>query len=154
MNVPTRVGFQTPYTNITLDLQPSPVYKDQPAIIGGKLQKETYGDFQKEMDMLNQALLEVMLEGDAKSRVFTFPIPTYNIDKNFNWDDEKLNYLWDSTAKFGLPYFANFINSDMKPEDVRSMCCRLRLDLRELRKKRRRVFWLGSAHGEHWRCNH
>ncbi len=122
MNVPTRVGFQTPYTNITLDLQPSPVYKDQPAIIGGKLQKETYGDFQKEMDMLNQALLEVMLEGDAKSRVFTFPIPTYNIDKNFNWDDEKLNYLWDSTAKFGLPYFANFINSDMKPEDVRSMC--------------------------------
>jgi len=135
MNVPTRVGFQTPYTNITLDLQPSPVYKDQPAIIGGKLQKETYGDFQKEMDMLNQALLEVMLEGDAKSRVFTFPIPTYNIDKNFNWDDEKLNYLWDSTAKFGLPYFANFINSDMKPEDVRSMCCRLRLDLRELRKK-------------------
>lgn len=135
MNVPTRVGFQTPYTNITLDIHPSPVYKDQPVVIGGKLQKETYSDFQEEMDMFNKAFLEVMLAGDAKSRVFTFPIPTYNIDKNFDWDDPKLNYLWESTAKFGLPYFANFVNSDMKPEDVRSMCCRLRLDLRELRKK-------------------
>lgn len=135
INVPTRVGFQTPYTNITLDLQPSPVYKDQPVIIGGELQKETYGDFQKEMDMFNQAFLEVMLEGDAKGRVFTFPIPTYNIDRDFNWQDEKLNYLWEATAKYGLPYFANFVNSSMKPEDVRSMCCRLRLDLRELQKR-------------------
>jgi len=128
INVPTRVGFQTPYTNITLDLKPSPVYKDQPVVIGGELQKETYGDFQKEMDMLNQAFLEVMLAGDAKGRVFTFPIPTYNITKDFNWDDEQLNYLWEATAKYGIPYFANFVNSDMEPEDVRSMCCRLRLD--------------------------
>ncbi len=135
INVPTRVGFQTPYTNITLDLKPSPVYKDQPVVIGGELQKETYGDFQKEMDMLNQAFLEVMLAGDAKGRVFTFPIPTYNITKDFNWDDEQLNYLWEATAKYGIPYFANFVNSDMEPEDVRSMCCRLRLDLRELQKR-------------------
>jgi len=135
INVPTRVGFQTPYTNITLDLKPSPVYKDQPVVIGGEAQKETYSDFQKEMDMLNQAFLEVMLAGDAKGRVFTFPIPTYNITKDFNWDDKQLNYLWEATAKYGIPYFANFVNSDMKPEDVRSMCCRLRLDLRELQKR-------------------
>ena len=135
INVPTRVGFQTPYTNVTLDLQPSPVYKDQPVIIGGELQKETYSEFQKEMDIFNKAFLEVMLTGDAKGRVFTFPIPTYNIDKDFNWEDKTLDYLWEATAKYGLPYFANFVNSSMEPEDVRSMCCRLRLDLRELRKK-------------------
>ena len=135
MNVPTRVGFQTPYTNITLDLTPSPVYKDQGVIIGGKMQESVYGEYQKEMDMLNRALMEVMLEGDAKGRVFTFPIPTYNITKNFDWENKNLSYLWDATAKYGLPYFANFVNSDMKPEDVRSMCCRLRLDLRQLEKR-------------------
>jgi len=135
MNVPTRVGFQTPYTNITLDLNPSPVYKDQPVIIGGELQKETYGEFQEEMNVFNKALLEVMLEGDAKGRVFTFPIPTYNIDPEFDWENKAIDYLWEATAKYGLPYFANFVNADMKPEDVRSMCCRLRLDLRQLERR-------------------
>lgn len=135
INVPTRVGFQTPYTNITLDLNPSPVYKNQPVIIGGKLQKETYGDFQEEMNIFNKAFLEVMLAGDAKGRVFTFPIPTYNIDKAFDWENKTIGYLWEATAKYGLPYFANFMNSDMKPEEVRSMCCRLRLNLKELEKR-------------------
>lgn len=132
INVPTRVGFQTPFTNITLDLKPSSLFKDMPVIIGGKPQAETYGDFQKEMDMLNQAFLEVMIEGDAKGRVFTFPIPTYNITKDFDWDAPQLNYLWEATAKYGIPYFSNFINSDMDPNDARSMCCRLRLDTRKL----------------------
>jgi len=125
----------TPYTNITLDLNPSPVYKNQPVIIGGKLQKETYGDFQEEMNVFNKAFLEVMLAGDAKGRVFTFPIPTYNIDKAFDWENKTIDYLWAATAKYGLPYFANFMNSDMKPEEVRSMCCRLRLNLKELEKR-------------------
>jgi len=132
INVPTRVGFQTPFTNITLDLKPSSLFKDMPVIIGGKPQVETYGEFQKEMDMLNQAFLEVMIEGDAKGRVFTFPIPTYNITKDFDWDAPQLNYLWEATAKYGIPYFSNFINSDMDPNDARSMCCRLRLDTRKL----------------------
>ena len=132
INVPTRVGFQTPFTNITLDLKPSSLFKDMSVIIGGKPQAETYGEFQKEMDMLNQAFLEVMIEGDAKGRVFTFPIPTYNITKDFDWDAPQLNYLWEATAKYGIPYFSNFINSDMDPNDARSMCCRLRLDTRKL----------------------
>ena len=132
INVPTRVGFQNPFTNITLDLKPSSLFKDMPVIIGGKPQAETYSEFQKEMDMLNQAFLEVMIEGDAKGRVFTFPIPTYNITKDFDWDAPQLNYLWEATAKYGIPYFSNFINSDMDPNDARSMCCRLRLDTRKL----------------------
>jgi ribonucleoside-triphosphate reductase len=132
INVPTRVGFQTPFTNITLDLKPSSLFKDMPVIIGGKPQAETYGEFQKEMDMLNQAFLEVMIEGDAKGRVFTFPIPTYNITRDFDWDAPQLNYLWEATSKYGIPYFSNFINSDMNPDDARSMCCRLRLDTRKL----------------------
>lgn len=132
INVPTRVGFQTPFTNITLDLLPPKIYKDSPVIIGGEPQKETYGDFQHEMDLVNQAFLEVMIEGDAKGRVFTFPIPTYNITKDFDWEDPKLNYLWEATAKYGIPYFSNFVNSDMDPDDARSMCCRLRLDTRKL----------------------
>ena len=132
INVPTRVRFQTPFTNITLDLKPSSLFKDMPVIIGGKPQAETYSEFQKEMDMLNQAFLEVMIEGDAKGRVFTFPIPTYNITKDFDWDAPQLNYLWEATAKYGIPYFSNFINSDMDPNDARSMCCRLRLDTRKL----------------------
>jgi ribonucleoside-triphosphate reductase len=135
MNVPTRVGFQTPFTNLTFDLTVSPVYKDQPVVIGGKLQNKIYSEFQEEMDMLNRAFLEVMLEGDAKGRVFTFPIPTYSITKDFNWDNENIELLWQVTAKYGIPYFSNFISSDMKPEDVRSMCCRLRLDTRHLQKK-------------------
>ncbi|MDR1940888.1 MAG: ribonucleoside triphosphate reductase [Endomicrobium sp.] len=135
VNVPTRVGFQTPFTNLTMDLTVAPHYKDEPVIIGGQRREKKYGEFQKEMDMLNQAFLELMLDGDAKGRVFTFPIPTYNITKDFDWDNPNINALWDITAKYGIPYFANFINSDMKPEDARSMCCRLRIDNRELQKR-------------------
>jgi ribonucleoside-triphosphate reductase (formate) len=135
INVPTRVGFQTPFTNVTLDVTVPKYYADQPVIIGGALQKDTYGDFQTEMNMFNKAFLQVMAEGDAKGRVFTFPIPTYNITKNFDWDDKNLDDLWEMTAKYGVPYFSNFINSDMNPEDARSMCCRLRIDNRELQKR-------------------
>ncbi|MBF0385961.1 MAG: ribonucleoside triphosphate reductase [Candidatus Omnitrophica bacterium] len=135
INVPTRVGFQTPFTNITMDLQPPSHFADQPVIIGGELKKETYKEFQKEMDMFNRAFLEVMVEGDAKGRVFTFPIPTYNITKDFDWENQNLEMLWAVTAKYGIPYFSNFVNSDMSPEDARSMCCRLRLDNRELRSR-------------------
>lgn len=135
MNVPTRVGFQTPFTNVTLDLHPPSYLKNMPVIIGGKSQKEKYGDFQKEMDMFNQAFAEVLTQGDANSKPFTFPIPTYNITPEFDWSNSKLNSIWEMTAKYGIPYFANFINSDMKPDDARSMCCRLRLDKRELKKR-------------------
>ncbi|MDD5145993.1 MAG: ribonucleoside triphosphate reductase [Candidatus Pacebacteria bacterium] len=132
MAIPTRVGFQTPFTNVTLDIKPSPTLAKQPVIIGGQPQKETYGEFQAEMDIFNRAFYETLMEGDAKGRPFTFPIPTVNITKDFNWDDQNLNPLWEATAKYGVNYFSNFINSDMKPEDVRSMCCRLRLDNKEL----------------------
>lgn len=135
VNVPTRVGFQTPFTNITMDLTVPSYFADQGVIIGGQPQKETYKEFQKEIDIFNKAFLEVMLEGDAKGRVFTFPIPTYNMTKDFDWDNLNLELLWKMTAKYGIPYFSNFINSDMKPEDARSMCCRLRLDNRELRSR-------------------
>ncbi|MCK4386888.1 MAG: ribonucleoside triphosphate reductase [Candidatus Pacebacteria bacterium] len=135
MNVPTRVGFQTPFTNITLDLLVSPNFAKLPAIIGGAPQKESYDKFQKEMDIFNKAFLEILLEGDAKGRVFTFPIPTYNITKDFDWDNPNLKLLWEITARYGIPYFSNFINSDMKPEDSRSMCCRLRLDTKKLEKR-------------------
>ena len=132
MNVPTRVGFQTPFSNVTMDLTVPSYYKDQAAIIGGELMEETYGDFQEEMNMINKAFFEVMMEGDASGRVFTFPIPTYNVTKDFDWDNPQLNGLWEMTAKYGIPYFSNFINSDMNPEDARSMCCRLRIDNRQL----------------------
>ncbi len=135
INVPTRVGFQTPFTNITLDLTVPSTLRDHPVIIGGKPMKETYSDFQDEMDIFNRAFLEVMLEGDARGRVFTFPIPTYNITKDFDWDNPNIELLWEVTSKYGIPYFSNFINSDMNPEDARSMCCRLRLDNRQLRKR-------------------
>lgn len=135
INVPTRVGFQTPFTNVTMDLQAPDHFADMQVIIGGVQQKETYKEFQEEMDMFNRAFFEVMTEGDGAGRVFTFPIPTYNITKNFNWDNPNLVGLWEMTAKFGIPYFSNFINSDMKPEDARSMCCRLRLDNRKLDKR-------------------
>ncbi|MBN2843551.1 MAG: ribonucleoside triphosphate reductase [Sedimentisphaerales bacterium] len=135
VNVPTRVGFQTPFTNITLDLQPPATLADSPVIIGGELQDKTYNQFQAEMDMFNRAFLEVMAQGDAHGRVFTFPIPTYNIGRDFNWDNPNLDLLWQVTARYGIPYFANFVNSDMHPEDARSMCCRLRLDLRHLEKR-------------------
>ncbi|MEN6489465.1 MAG: ribonucleoside triphosphate reductase, partial [Smithella sp.] len=132
INVPTRVGFQTPFTNVTLDVTVPKYYADQNVIVGGMPQKETYKEFQKEMDLFNKAFLQVMADGDAKGRVFTFPIPTYNITKDFEWDDPNMYDLWEMTAKYGVPYFSNFINSDMNPEDARSMCCRLRIDNREL----------------------
>ncbi len=135
LNVPTRVGFQTPFTNLTMDLQPPATLKDTAVIIGGKRQEYTYGEFQHEMNMINTAFLEIMSEGDANGRVFTFPIPTYNISSDFDWDNENLDSLWKVTAKYGIPYFANFVNSDLSIEDARSMCCRLRLDTRELEKR-------------------
>ncbi|MEK7611635.1 MAG: ribonucleoside triphosphate reductase [Patescibacteria group bacterium] len=135
MNIPTRVGFQTPFTNITLDLHAPKTLGEEAVIIGGKPQTVKYNEFQKEMDMFNRALAEVMMEGDANGRVFTFPIPTYNITRDFDWENPVLEPLWEMTAKYGIPYFSNFVNSDMNPEDARSMCCRLRLDNRELRKR-------------------
>jgi len=147
MNVPTRVGFQTPFSNITIDLTPSVNFKDAQVIIGGKMQKETYGEFQKEMDMLNNALFEVMEEGDAAGRVFTFPIPTVNITKDFDWENPNLEGLWKITAKYGIPYFSNFISSEMKPEDTRSMCCRLRLDLDELDRRGGGLFGANALTG-------
>jgi ribonucleoside-triphosphate reductase len=122
MNVSTRVGFQTPFSNITMDITCPKALAKESVVIGGVPQKESYGEFQKEMDMINQAFAEVMMEGDADSRVFTFPIPTYNIGKDFNWDDDRYEPIWEMTAKYGIPYFANFVNSDMDPEDARSMC--------------------------------
>lgn len=135
INIPTRVGFQTPFTNITMDLCVSSTHKDRPAILGGTELDVTYSDFQPEMDMFNKAFAEVMMEGDAKGRVFTFPIPTYNITADFDWDNPNLDMIWKMTGKYGIPYFSNFVNSDMSPEDARSMCCRLRLDNRELLKR-------------------
>jgi len=133
--IPTRVGFQTPFLNVTLDIKPPASLAHQPVIIGGVAQKENYGDFQEEMNIFNRAFAEVMTEGDAKGRVFTFPIPTYNITQDFDWDNPALQGIWEMTAKYGVPYFANFINSDMNVDDARSMCCRLRLDNRELYKR-------------------
>lgn len=135
INIPTRVGFQTPFTNITMDLFVPSTLKDEPVIIGGKHQEDTYADYQEEMDILNKAFATVMMKGDAKGRVFTFPIPTYNITEDFNWDNPNLDPIWKMTGKYGIPYFSNFVNSDMSPDDARSMCCRLRLDNRELRKR-------------------
>ncbi|MBS7607818.1 MAG: ribonucleoside triphosphate reductase [Candidatus Bathyarchaeia archaeon] len=135
MNVPTRVGFQTPFTNVTLDLEVPEFMKDEPVIIGGKVMDATYGDMEKEMEMFNLAFAEVLSKGDAKGRVFTFPIPTYCITKDFDWDSPVSQKIFEVAAKYGAPYFSNFVNSDMKPEDVRSMCCRLRIDNRELRKR-------------------
>ena len=135
MNVPTRVGFQTPFTNVTLDLKVPRYMANEPVIIGGQFQKTTYGDHQPEMDLFNRAFAEVMLEGDMQGRPFTFPIPTYNITEDFDWENPVLDPVWEMTAKYGIPYFSNFVNSDMHPEDARSMCCRLRIDNRELRSR-------------------
>ena len=132
VNVPTRVGFQTPFTNVTLDLECPSYMMGQPVVIGGELAQTNYGDHQKEMNIFNKAFLEVLSEGDANGRVFTFPIPTYNITKDFNWDNPVIENLWEASAKYGIPYFSNFVNSDMSPEDARSMCCRLRIDNRQL----------------------
>jgi len=135
INVPTRVGFQTPFTNITMDLTPGTTTGEENVIIGGKIMPEKYKEFQPEMDMINLAFAELMMEGDAKGRVFTFPIPTYNITNDFKWESPVATKIFEMTAKYGIPYFSNFVNSDMNPDDARSMCCRLRLDNRELRKR-------------------
>ena len=135
MNVPTRVGFQAPFTNLTLDLTVPDFMKNEAVLYNGKVTQDTYGDMTKEMEMFNLAFAEGMRQGDSKGRVFTFPIPTYNITKDFDWDSPVSQAIFEVTAKYGVPYFSNFVNSDMKPEDVRSMCCRLRIDNRELRKR-------------------
>ncbi len=135
MNIPTRVGFQTPFTNITLDLTVPEFLKSQPVIIGGKIMDRTYGEFQNEMNMFNKAFAESMTDGDAGGRPFTFPIPTYNITKDFQWENKEYDCIWEMTSRYGIPYFSNFVNSDLSPDDVRSMCCRLRLDKRDLKKR-------------------
>lgn len=135
INVPTRVGFQTPFTNITMDLIVPDFLKNEQIVWGGVVQKEVYADYQPEITMLNKAFAEIMLEGDANGSLFTFPIPTYNITSDFDWNNPEFDKIWQMTAKYGIPYFSNFVNSDMKPDDVRSMCCRLRLDKRELIKR-------------------
>ena len=135
LNVPTRVGFQAPFSNITLDIKVPKTLRDEPVIIGGEYQGTTYGEYQAEMDMFNKAFCEVMTEGDAQGRVFSFPIPTINVTKDFEWNSEVVNAIFDMTTKYGIPYFANYINSDLSPEDAVSMCCRLRLDVRELKKR-------------------
>jgi ribonucleoside-triphosphate reductase len=143
LNVPTRWGTQTPFTNLTFDWTCPDDLKPQIPIIGGEEMKFAFGDLQKEMNMINKAYIEVMTKGDAKGRVFTFPIPTYNISKDFNWEGENVDILFEMTAKYGIPYFQNFINSDLSPSMIRSMCCRLQLDLRELLKRGNSLF--GSA---------
>jgi ribonucleoside-triphosphate reductase (formate) len=135
INIPTRVGFQTPFTNITMDLVVPEFMKNEPVVWGGEVLNEVYGGYQPEMTMLNKAFAEVMLKGDANGSLFSFPIPTYNITPEFDWENTDYESIWEMTAKYGIPYFSNFVNSDMKPDDVRSMCCRLRLDKRELNKR-------------------
>lgn len=143
LNVGSRWGSQCPFTNLTFDWNCPEDLKDKHPVIGGEELKETYGDFQKEMDMINRAFMEVMYKGDKDGRAFTFPIPTYNITDSFDWEHPNCEYLFKMTAKYGNPYFANYCNSDLKPTDIRSMCCRLRLDLRELLKRGNGLF--GSA---------
>ena len=148
VNTPSRWGTQAPFSNITLDWTVPPDLATQPAIVGGKAMDFTYGDCQKEMDMVNKAFLTIMLEGDYEGRGFQYPIPTYSITKDFCWEETENNrLLFEMTAKYGTPYFSNYINSDMEPSDVRSMCCRLRLDLRELRKKSGGYFGSGESTG-------
>ena len=148
VNTPSRWGTQAPFSNITLDWVCPADLADQPAIVGGKEMDFTYGDCKKEMDMVNKAFIEIMIEGDANGRGFQYPIPTYSITRNFDWSETENNkLLFEMTAKYGTPYFSNYINSDMEPSDVRSMCCRLRLDLRELRKKSGGFFGSGESTG-------
>ena len=135
INVPTRVGFQCPFSNLTFDIVVPRTLKDEAVIVGGKIQRETYGEFQKEMDLFNECFCEVMLEGDAHGRVFTFPIPTINVTNDFDWNSPVVNRFMEITCKYGIPYFSNYINSDLSPEDALSMCCRLRLDTKQLRKR-------------------
>lgn len=151
LNIASRWG-QCPFTNLTMDLVPPSDLKDMPVIIGGELQDTTYGEYQTEMDMLNKAFIETMIEGDAEGKIFTFPIPTYNIVKDFDWEGDVAKKLFELTCKFGSPYFANYLNSDMNPSDSRSMCCRLRLDLKELRRKNGGLFGSGELTGSSGVC--
>ncbi len=147
LNTTSRWGGQSPFTNLTFDLVPPAHIASEPVIIGGKLQDKTYAEFEKEMEWINRAFLEVMLEGDYHGRIFSFPIPTYNVTRDFPWESEVGELILKLTGKYGAPYFQNFINSDLKPEDVRSMCCRLQMDLRELRKRTGGLFGAGDLTG-------
>ena len=148
VNTPSRWGTQAPFSNITLDWEVPNDLKDRPAIVGGKEMDFTYGDCKKEMDMINKAFIEIMIDGDADGRGFQYPIPTYSITKDFDWSPTENNrLLFEMTSKYGTPYFSNYVNSDMEPSDIRSMCCRLRLDLRELRKKSGGFFGSGESTG-------
>jgi len=152
MNVPTRVGFQAPFSNLTFDLRVPPTFADRRAIVGGREMEESYGEFQEEMDMVNLAFIEVMMEGDAANRPFSFPIPTYNISSDFDWDGEITRRIVELTARYGTPYFANYLSTNMKPEDARSMCCRLRLDNRKVREHMEKLlFKLSGENSVHRR---
>jgi len=147
LNVPSRWGWQTPFSNLTFDWTIPGDMKDKPVIVGGEEQDSTYGDYQKEMDMINKAFLELMIQGDLKGRVFTFPIPTYNLTKDFDWDSPNANLLFEVTAKYGIPYFQNYIGTNMDPGDVRAMCCRLNLDQRELLRRPGNMWGPGDSTG-------
>src|SRR3989339_353335 len=147
INQTSRWGNQVPFTNLTFDWTVPEDMKKKKVIYGGKMLDETYGEYQKEMDMINKSFIEVMTKGDMNGRVFTFPIPTYNITKDFDWDSENANLLFEMTAKYGTPYFQNFVNSSLSPSDVRSMCCRLQLNLKELRSKTGGLFGSGEKTG-------
>jgi ribonucleoside-triphosphate reductase len=147
LNVPSRWGWQTPFSNLTFDLNVPPDMKDKPAVVGGVELDTTYGDYQKEMDMINRAFLELMIEGDQKGRVFTFPIPTYNLTKDFAWDSPIAKLLFQATAKYGIPYFQNYLGTDLNPGDIRAMCCRLNLDQRELLRRPGNIWGPGDSTG-------
>ncbi len=147
LNVPSRWGWQTPFSNLTFDLTVPPDMKDKRAVVGGEEIDTTYGDYQEEMDMINRAFLELMIEGDLKSRVFTFPIPTYNISKDFAWDSPIADLLFEATAKYGIPYFQNYLGTNLNPGDIRAMCCRLNLDQRELLRRPGNIWGPGDSTG-------
>ncbi|MGB9893582.1 MAG: ribonucleoside triphosphate reductase, partial [Candidatus Saccharicenans sp.] len=147
LNVPSRWGWQTPFSNLTFDWTVPEDLKDKKAIVGGEELDTCYGDYQKEMDMINQAFLELMIEGDQKGRVFTFPIPTYNITRNFDWDSPNARLLFEATAKYGIPYFQNYMGTNLNPGDIRAMCCRLNLDMRELRRRPGNMWGAGEQTG-------
>ncbi len=147
LNIPSRWGSQTPFTNFTFDLTPPEDLGKEHAVIGGKEISSTYDEFQREMDMINRAFMEIMMEGDASGRIFTFPIPTYNLTSDFDWDSEISDLLFSMTAKYGIPYFQNYIGSDLDPRSIRAMCCRLQLDLNELRSRGNGLFGSGELTG-------
>ena len=147
INSNSRMGAEPAFTNLTFDLTPPSDMLDEYVIIGGELESFTYGSCQHEMDMLNKAFFEIMLEGDSEHKLFAYPIPTYNIHKRFDWDNPNNKLLWELAGKYGTPYFANFLSSDMNPEDIRSMCCRLALNLKELRKRNGGLFGSGDSTG-------